>query len=1244
MKGSIGYLLLLTVAVTTVRGQPWAPDLNDPAQWRPMPDWLANPSDRIAVVRTAEGLRFRVEEAGKGMKWLTAARWIATHRYRYFVVRYRCENVNAKSTDYFIWVNDSSRRSQEAQTLIRLSDLISDGRWHEVVADLRRSEIQPYLSHLALQVQSSDGPAEITIKEMSFRDQLPHGLSPPSEPRLPYKEILFDLSQMARVEMQPSWLINPAESASVALTRDGVVFRVKGSGRGMKWSVRIQPPLSLVNTPYLILDYRAVGLSPVPDYAIYAAPSRPVLPQSHYHCVWLDQLTADGKWRQTVVRVPEVVQHQLATIAIQVQSEQKEAELTIRNLRFASRSPDPQKNLEDFLPEGEIRKGRFICVDVAPLCNLPLSQIGMDLPVKEWKFRSPSLTAWGIPFRVATSERNVVSAEPVGDIVVELPGGLKSPYPTELYLLLAAGFPEFEEPSYGGGRMHRIRHPHRFAVSVRYADGRRESFFPLRCLSGKPEVVSGLDVYAVPLQSGARTVCLNDRMLLGEFGLCGLTVNVGEPLWDRNRWTAPSLPLTVLGKLRPASSFSVKSQKDAVLIENNNLRMRIQTNPPMLSELTVPSIGRNLLTRPAPLFRVASFNTSEWTDSRFYRLSSSSLATDSVVLEWTPQTTDEPYVTVTVQGDRRDTVTLQMTLKNGSSGPKRWSLSFPAEWCLKIGARDYYTYPFRTVVISDREEDYRYRYGGSLPLSFMDLTDPSTGIGLGIVVEDTEGWDRNFFVKRDGTETRWGVIWRCDPVARGRALHLPLIKMFVHTGGFKETFRRYRQWVRTWYHPLVKRKDWFRKVFAFRQDYLSTGLFDVSEKRYRFGDRVAFAKESFGFCDFLHIFDWGVTRERGRTGDYDPWNDRLTSSDEFLTAVAQLQRDGIPVGLYVEGYLVDERSRIGRAHREDWGLRMRDGNVEPWMPGSSEFVMCPGTAGWRQYLKGVYQRVQKETGALGFYIDEFGFCNRDCFATDHGHPSDWNVLRGEGLLLRSVRKALPDESVVYTENFPPDIHTPLQDGSFDYAISEYQRLAHRWMPVPVRLARFAFPDFKVFQIIVCDLPLGTNEEAVQQVFFNGDGYWIQGEPDSWWHEGALKALRKCLAILKKHSEAFVSDDCEPLVPTLIPGVFANRFSRARKTVWTLYNANWRSVSGEVLRIPHRFGATYYDEWNERPIAPRREGDVVYLCTQLGPHSVGCLVEAEVNGRDGTKAKNHRGCHKWVADRRHGRQDPRRPVY
>jgi len=93
-----------------------------------------------------------------------------------------------------------------------------------------------------------------------------------------------------------------------------------------------------------------------------------------------------------------------------------------------------------------------------------------------------------------------------------------------------------------------------------------------------------------------------------------------------------------------------------------------------------------------------------------------------------------------------------------------------------------------------------------------------------------------------------------------------------------------------------------------------------------------------------------------------------------------------------------------------------------------------------------------------------------------------------------------------------------------------------------------------------------------------------------------------------HREAFASHNVRPLVPTEVPGVFANLFMGPRENVWTLYNANGRSVRQPVLRVKHAAGATYEDAWNGTKLTPQVKDGVAAIAVELGPKAVGCVVQ------------------------------------
>jgi hypothetical protein len=93
-----------------------------------------------------------------------------------------------------------------------------------------------------------------------------------------------------------------------------------------------------------------------------------------------------------------------------------------------------------------------------------------------------------------------------------------------------------------------------------------------------------------------------------------------------------------------------------------------------------------------------------------------------------------------------------------------------------------------------------------------------------------------------------------------------------------------------------------------------------------------------------------------------------------------------------------------------------------------------------------------------------------------------------------------------------------------------------------------------------------------------------------------------------HRDAFASHDVQPLVDTEVSGVFANLFRAPKENVWTLYNANGRSVHRPVLRVGHVQGATYEDAWRGKPLTPDVRNGFAWIALDLEPKGVGCVVQ------------------------------------
>ena len=520
----------------------------------------------------------------------------------------------------------------------------------------------------------------------------------------------------------------------------------------------------------------------------------------------------------------------------------------------------------------------------------------------------------------------------------------------------------------------------------------------------------------------------------------------------------------------------------------------------------------------------------------------------------------------------------------------------------------WYCYPRRGAVINNIPISFNEPYSGSFPMQFMDVYHPQLG-GIYVMKHDLSD-EYKWFKLEKNTTVSLKIDYMEKELKSGESILLPEVVIGTHPGDWHDALAAYRQWVKSWYQPLVPRKEWFREIFNFRQQFVyfalpkKSGMFDNDTKEYNFRKVIEKDIADFGGVDYLHIFDWGWSEKYGRCGDYNHW-EQIGGVDAFRRAIEQVQGMGIPVGLYIEGYLVDPQSNIGKTHGEEWQLLGPDG--KPYNYFAPSYNICSAVTAWQEYLSNTYARIWRETGANGFYIDEMGFADPGhfCYNPNHGHTVPEPPLRGQRDLVRKVREALPPDVAVYTEESPVDVNSQYQDGSFTYAISS---VSDDWSPTHLNLYRFAFPDFKTFEIITCDRPLGSDYQNAKRIFFNGEGIWLEGIADDWFTPETRAFIAKMNSVIKTHVKAFISTNPTPLVPTLISDIYANEFPTENETVWTLYNARYSTVRGEVLAVPHKEGDNYYDAWNEQQLHPRIYQGRAYLHLELGPKDVGCVVQ------------------------------------
>jgi hypothetical protein len=759
--------------------------------------------------------------------------------------------------------------------------------------------------------------------------------------------------------------------------------------------------------------------------------------------------------------------------------------------------------------------------------------------------------------------------------------------------------------------MESFTHPERFRLRLEYEDGIRLEAFPVRVATGACEVVRGVEVYAVPelRQAPLARVVLVHRMESGLVALAGLTANRGQALLA---FPVPgSLPPAVTAIPAYAGSALIRQEPWGYTLANDLVRLDLGVT----SGIALRGLGNACLfegtmeVTPGPLFEVGAGGTSLASDR--LTLGPAQVGHEGDVWRLVVPVDAAP-AGVPLQGQFAATVgdgdgiRLELQLRNTSAQTITPAIRFPVLRDLRLGsvAETWYLYACRGGIVSRQPVALRTPYGGEYPLQVMGIFSPRGG-ALGLFGEDTRDVYRFWDLTKDAAGVDLSLeAWPCE-VAPGEALEIASVVLRTHTGDWRQSLRLYREWTRSWYQPQVPRKDWFRKAFYYQQTLAWTRLRDPATGQWRVAEELRGYREAFGCLDYLHLFDFGESRVFGRVGDYSHY-DELGGLEALRGAIQQVRTAGVPVGLYIEGYLCDERGVWGRDHVGAETIRQQDGQPLLWPGTPTEHMMCPASGVWREHLAATERRVAAELQPDGLYTDQYGFINpwKTCWSREHGHPVPNPPMRGERDTTQAIRAAVPEAVATLTEDVPNDLHAVHQDGALAYSVTfaDPSLSPHR-----VHLYRFLFPDFKTFQLVQYNPFTEGAWHLLKFPFFNGEGYWLHGTVPDGYCEDARVFLRDAFRILNLYEDAFTSAEVEPLVPTLWPSVYANHFGRGDLQVWTLYNADRRTYRGPVLRIPQRRGIQYWDAFAQAPATIEEDSGFVVVQAELAPLGVGCLV-------------------------------------
>jgi hypothetical protein len=211
-------------------------------------------------------------------------------------------------------------------------------------------------------------------------------------------------------------------------------------------------------------------------------------------------------------------------------------------------------------------------------------------------------------------------------------------------------------------------------------------------------------------------------------------------------------------------------------------------------------------------------------------------------------------------------------------------------------------------------------------------------------------------------------------------------------------------------------------------------------------------------------------------------------------------------------------------------------------------------------------------------------------------------------MLSRIRQALDREApmtAVYIEYTPCDAQMDLVDAAFDYSMTLGAQDRH---VTKLPLQRFIFPEVTFIEMVgygIRPIPIGPDD--LHRCLFHGLAVWLKGRSDSWYSPEFRRIAARAYPILHDQVDAFRSPACEPLISSLRGGVYVNRFTTENERLFTVYNARYEDVRGELFRVSAPANAAVFDLWHRRTAQTTGAGGTLTVHGSIEPRSTGVFL-------------------------------------
>ena len=780
--------------------------------------------------------------------------------------------------------------------------------------------------------------------------------------------------------------------------------------------------------------------------------------------------------------------------------------------------------------------------------------------------------------------------------------------------------------------MHWFDTPERFLVNVNYADGVTDEAFPMVLPDGNFRVLRGYATYCLPelRPVPVRSVTFRNRMEGASYVITAMTLNQGEGkhhfpeyLWQ---------PQFAAAKTLPQKDAYIHEVKDGYELCDGRLTMRLNLSKGIKMTALGDCLGDDAPTIAAqsgPVFKYvfvpegseeSTTVSSEQVKVLEHFVADGVNGRRTLIVTFQGgalQATTEAIAfhgTFRVQVGEEPQLLASLDCEYDGDVPARISPVFPVVTNLRVGdiPDTWVLWLQRGGFLANWNKEWG-NLSGHYSMQFTDAFNPAAGLGVMLMTQDKRSITRYWHYSK----TDDGVTWDIGTYGRRYEPHekvqVPPAVLRLHSGDWREASRLYREWLYSWYHPISPRKEWFFKVFSYQQ----TTATEMYDREIPGKWNVQLAADTFrnryGYLDLLHIIDFGTTPQYGRVGSYTEYG--FGGRQVEREGMNEIKRLGLRSSIYFETYNCDEKTRLGEKNFQAALDRLADQSPRKY-PMEGEWNVCPGSETWRNHLVASVAEVCRDMEPDCLYIDQGGHLgpNFECWNPNHGHRVPSSASECEAEFYTQLRRVIPDETVVITEETPNDVNTQFYDGSLTYSVGHNMgTYGGHLTACCIDFLRFWIPSFKQIQLCQYDLYDDVNcWNLLKFPFFNAQGYW--------WHGGirgismivnpdAVAFVKSVQRVMHEYADCFASQSCEPLLPTLRPEIFCNRFDGEGRSAFTFYNCGPVTRRGPMLEIPHRDGASFIDAFTGKPVkgtfVPERDCDV--LEAVVGPHDVACIV-------------------------------------